>query len=160
MQMILLVVVEAINQSKYVPMISLAVVGTLTNQILWVYAVLCGGLRGSTWRSTQVYVSLRRGLCGSTWVYADVYVGLHRAGEHYPIKICANDVIGCGGDINQSDFVGLHGSIRRSMWVYVEVYVGLCGGLCRSMQVYTGLCGGLHGSTWGWGTLSNQNMCQ
>ena len=34
-------------------------------------------------------------------------MGLCRAGEHYPIKICANYVIGCGGDINQSDFVGL-----------------------------------------------------
>ena len=33
MQVILLVVVGAINQSKYVPMMSLAVVGTLTNQI-------------------------------------------------------------------------------------------------------------------------------
>ena len=29
-----MVVVGAINQSKYVPMMSLAVVGTLTNQIL------------------------------------------------------------------------------------------------------------------------------
>ena len=34
MPMILLVVVGAINKSKYVPMMSLAVVGTLTNQIL------------------------------------------------------------------------------------------------------------------------------
>ena len=53
MQMILLVVVGAINQSKYVPMMSLAVVGALTNQILWVYAEvytgLRGGLRGSMW---------------------------------------------------------------------------------------------------------------
>ena len=63
-------------------------------------------------------------------------------------KICANDVIGCGGDINQSDFVslrgstqvyaglrgGLHGSTQRSMRVYVEVYAGLCRGLGGSMQ--------------------------
>ena len=36
-----------------------------------------------------------------------------------------NDLIGCGGDINQSDSVGL----CRSMWVYM----GLCRGLCGSM---------------------------
>ena len=56
---------------------------------------------------------------------------LHRAGEHYPIKIYANDVIDCGGDINQSDFVGLRGSMWRSM--------DLCGGLCRSTRIYAGL---------------------
>ena len=54
--------VGAINQSKYVPMMSLAVMGTLTNQILWVYA--------------EVYVGLRRGLCGSTQRSTQVYVGL------------------------------------------------------------------------------------
>ena len=79
------------------------------------------GLHGSTWGSTGVYVGLHGGLC--------------RAGEHYPIKICANDVIGCGGDINQSDFVDL----CRSMWVYV----GLHGGLQGSMRVYVGVYAGL-----------------
>ena len=79
-------------------------------QILWVYM--------------EVYTGLHGGLRGSMQVYVEVYAGLCRAGEHYPIKICANDVIGCSGDINQSDFVGLCGSM------------------------------------WGWGTLSNQNMCQ
>ena len=84
MSMILLVVVGAINQSKYVPMMSLAVVGTLTNQILWVYSGfyvgvyaglwgLCGGLHRSTWGSMHFYVGLCRGLHGSmqgsTWVY-------------------------------------------------------------------------------------------
>ena len=29
-----------------------------------------------------------------------------------------NDLIGCGGDINQSDSVGLHGS----MWVYMGLH--------------------------------------
>ena len=58
MQVILLVVVGAMNQSKYVPMMSLAVVGTLTNQILLVYVGLCGDL------------------CGSTRVYMGVYMGL------------------------------------------------------------------------------------
>ena len=81
MPMILLVVVGAINQSKSVPMMSLAVVGTLTNQILWGYA----GLRGSTQRSTRVYArvymglcrGLCRGLCGSVGVYAGLCGGLH-----------------------------------------------------------------------------------
>ena len=77
-------------------------------------------------------------------------MGLCGAGEHHPIKICANDVTGCGGDINQSDFVGL----CRSMWVYA----GLHGGLCGSTGVNTGLHGGLCRA--GWGTLSNQNLCQ
>ena len=36
-----------------------------------------------------------------------------------------NDLIGFGGNINQSDFVGLCGSTQGSMWVYV----GLCEGL-------------------------------
>ena len=108
------------------------------------------GLRRSTWRSTQVYMGLRRGLHGSMQVYVEqvyaevyaglrgglrgsmqvyveVYVGLHGAGEHYPIKICANDVIGCDGDINQSDFVGLRRGLCGSTWVYAEVYMGLCG---------------------------------
>ena len=52
-------------------------------------------------------------------------MGLRGAGEHYPIKICANDVIGCGGDINQSDLVGLRRSTQRSTQVYAEVYAGL-----------------------------------
>ena len=73
MQVILLVVVGAINQSKYVPMMSLAVVGTLTNQILlvytWVYAGVYMGLCGSTWGSTRLYVGVYVGLCRSTWVY-------------------------------------------------------------------------------------------
>ena len=48
-----------------------------------------------------------------------------------------NDLIGCGGDIGQSDSLGLHGS--------TQVYTGglgrgLCGGLCG---FYAGLCGGL-----------------
>ena len=55
MPMILLVVVGAINQSKSVPMMSLAVVGTLTNQILWVYAGVYTGLCRSIWGSTQIY---------------------------------------------------------------------------------------------------------
>ena len=62
MQVILLVVVGAINQSKYVPMISLAVVGTLTNQILLVYASLRGGLHRSMW----IYMGLRGSTRGST----------------------------------------------------------------------------------------------
>ena len=80
MPMILLVVVGAINQSKYVPMMSLAVVGTLTNQILWVYMGVYTGLCVSTQVYAEVYVALRRstrvsvevytgGLHGSTWVY-------------------------------------------------------------------------------------------
>ena len=77
MQVILLVVVGAINQSKYVPMMSLAVVGTLTNQILLVYMGLCG----SMWVYTGVYVGLHGGLCGglcgSMRVYVGVYAGLH-----------------------------------------------------------------------------------
>ena len=105
--MILLVVVGAINQSKYVPMMSLAVVRTLTNQILWVYAGIYVGLRGSTWvyvglcrglhGSMRVYAEVYAGLCGSMWIYTEVYMGLRR---------------------------GLHGS----MWVYM--------GLCGSTQVY------------------------
>ena len=148
MPIILLVVVGAINQSKYVPVMSLAVVETLTNQIfgsMWVYMGLCGGLHGSMWRSTRVYVGLCRSMQRSTWVYVGlrgglrgstwVYVGLRRAREYYPIKICASDVIGCGGNINQSDFVGLCGSTQ----VYAEVYAGLRG----SMRVYMGVCAGL-----------------
>ena len=70
MQVILLVVVGAINQSKYVPMMSLAVVGTLTNQIL------------------LVYVGVYAGLCGSTRVYQDFML----------IRLFnASDLIGCGG---------------------------------------------------------------
>ena len=42
--MMSLAVVRAINQSKSVPMMSSAVVGTLTKQILWVYVGLCRGL--------------------------------------------------------------------------------------------------------------------
>ena len=41
-----------------------------------------------------------------------------------------NDLIGCGGDINQSDSVGLCGSTQ----VYVGLCVGLHGGLCGSTQ--------------------------
>ena len=41
-----------------------------------------------------------------------------------------NDLISCGGDINQSDSVGL----CRSMQIYAGVYVGLC----RSTRVYMG----------------------
>ena len=48
-----------------IPMIWLAVVGTLTYQILWVYAGVYVGLC----RSTQVDG-------GSTWVYVGVYAGL------------------------------------------------------------------------------------
>ena len=128
MPMILLVVVGAINQSKYVPMMSLAVVGTLTNQILWVYTGLgrgglhgglCGGLCGSTmqrstcgstWRSMWVYT----GLPGSTRVYVEVYMGL------------------CG---SKWVYIGLHGST----WVYAGLHGGLHGGLCGGLctWVYT-----------------------
>ena len=52
-----------IIQSKFVTMMSLAVVGTLTNQILLVSVGLHGGLR----RSMQVYTGLHEGLQGSTW---------------------------------------------------------------------------------------------
>ena len=46
-----------------------------------------------------------------------------------------NDLIGCGGDINQSDSVGLcrsmwglHGSTQGSMWVYVgDFFEGVVG---------------------------------
>ena len=69
--MILLVVVGPINQSKYVPMMSLAVVGTLTNQILLVYAALRWGLCGSM----RVYAGVYAGLCGSMQIYAGVYTG-------------------------------------------------------------------------------------
>ena len=64
MPMILLVVVGAINQSKSVPMVSLTVVGTLTNQILWVYAGLCGSTQRSTWVYVEVYAGVYMGLCG------------------------------------------------------------------------------------------------
>ena len=125
MPMILLVVVGAIKQSKYVPMMSLAVVGTLTNHILWVYVEVYAGLRGGLHGSMWVYVEVYAGLRGSTWRSTWVYVGLHR---------------------------GLHGSMQRSTLVYVGlcgsmwVYAGLLGGLCGSMWVYAGLCRGLHGS--------------
>ena len=135
--MILLVVMGAINQSKYMLMMSLAVVGTLTNQILWVYGGLHGGLHrpiwvyaevytglhGSTQRSMwvymEVYMGLCGGLCGSMWVYAEVYMGLHK---------------------------GLHGglcrSTRRSTRRSTQVYVGLCGSMQVYAEVYTDLCGG------------------
>ena len=103
MQVILLVVVGAINQSKYGPMMSLAVVRTLTNQILLVYVGLRGGLHGSMQGSTWVYVGVYVGLCRSTWgstwstwIYAGVYVGL------------------CGG---------LRGSMRGSMRVYAGLRI-------------------------------------
>ena len=101
MPMIFLVVVGAINQSKSVPMMSLAVVETLTNQILWVYA----GLRGSTQRSIWVFTGLCRSLCGSTrrsmqgsmWVYVGVYAalcgGLH-GGLCGSMPIATIDVVG------------------------------------------------------------------
>ena len=56
-------------------MMSLAVVGTLTNQILWVYAEVYMGLRGSMWVYAEVYVEVYAGLCGSTWRSTWVYVG-------------------------------------------------------------------------------------
>ena len=78
-------------------------VGTLTNQILWVHAGLHGSTQG---------LLLRGG-----------------GGKNQDFMLTRlfnpNDLIGCGGDINQSDSVGL----CRSMWVYAEVYVGLHGGL-------------------------------
>ena len=46
-----------------------------------------------------------------------------------------NDLIGCGGDINQSDSVGLHRS--------TQVYAGLHGSTWGSTWVCTGLHGGL-----------------
>ena len=76
MQVILLVVVGAINQSKYVPMMSLAVVGTLTNQILLVYVGLCRGLCGSMWVYMGVYAGLHGDLHGSKQVYAGLCGGL------------------------------------------------------------------------------------
>ena len=99
-----------IIQSKYVPMMSLAVVGTLTNQILWVYVGL-----GNIIQSKYVPMMSLAVVGTLTNQILWVYMGLRR---------------------------GLHGSTQ----VYVEVYVGLRRGLRRS--------------TWGWGTLSNQNMCQ
>ena len=66
-----------------------------------------------------------------------VYVGLHGdffeevVGKNQDFILIRlfnpNDLIGCGGDINQSDSVGL----------------------CGSTQVYVGLCGGLHGDLCG-----------
>ena len=38
-----------------------------------------------------------------------------------------NDLIGCGGDINQSDSVDLCGSTQVYVGVYMGVYVGLHG---------------------------------
>ena len=70
-------------------------------------------------------------------------MGLRGAAEHHPIKICANEFIGCGGDINQSDFVGLCGSTQ----VCMGVYMGLCRSTQRSMRVYAEVYTGLHGST-------------
>ena len=73
-------------------------------------------------------------------VYTEVYAGL---GNIIQSKYVPMMSLVCGGDINQSDFVGLCRSTWRSMWVYAEVYVGLCGGLCGSTQrstwVYAGL---------------------
>ena len=79
MPMILLVVVGAINQSKYVPMMSLVVLGTLTNQILWVYVGLHGGLCGSMQRSMQVYVGLRGSMRRSMWVYMGLRGSMQRS---------------------------------------------------------------------------------
>ena len=42
-----------------------------------------------------------------------------------------SDLIGCGGDINQSDFVGL--------CRFMQVYMGLHRGLCGSTWVYVGV---------------------
>ena len=60
------------------------------------------------------------------------------------MKICGNDVIGCGGVINQSDFVGLCGST----WVYAGLHRGLCGSMLVYAEVYMGLRG-LHGGLLG-----------
>ena len=88
MQVILLVVVGAINQSKYVPMMSLAVVGTLTNQILLVYTGVYVGLHGSMRVYVGVYAGLHGGLRGSTRVCQDFML----------IRLFnASDLIGCGG---------------------------------------------------------------
>ena len=103
MPMILLVVVGAINQSKSVPMMSLAVVETLTNQILWVYA----GLRGSTQRSTWVYMGLCQSLRGSTWrsmqgsmwVYAGLCGGIH-GGLCGSTPIATIDLVGDNREFN------------------------------------------------------------
>ena len=116
MQVILLVVVGAINQSKYVPMMSLAVVGTISNQNLLVYTGLHGGLHGSTWVYTGVYA----GLCGSTWGSMQVYVGLHwglRRSMWGSTRVYMGLHRGLHG--------GLHGSMRGSTQVYVGVYAGL-----------------------------------
>ena len=115
MQVILLVVVGAINQSKYVPMMSLAVVGTLTNQILLVYLGLRGGLHGSTRGSTWVYTGVYAGLCrglrglcgglhgsmwGSTQVYAGVYTGLCRSTQG-SMRVYAGVYAGLYGDFSK-----------------------------------------------------------
>ena len=133
-------------------MMSLAVMGAI-NQSNSVPIRFCGSMRGSM----QVYAGVYVGLCGSTWVYTGVYMG------HTQIYAGANDVIGCGGDINQSDFVGLHRSMQGSMsgfmWVYSGVYAGLHGSTLGPMSlavagtltnqilwVYVGLCGSMWGS--------------
>ena len=115
MQVILLVVVGAINQSKYVPMMSLAVVGTLTRFLLvyaGVYAGLCGGLHGSM----QVYTGLHG---ASMWVYG-VYVGVY-AGLH--------------GGLHGGLCMGLCGGLCGSM----RIYVSLRGSMRGSTQVYAGV---------------------
>ena len=129
-------------------------VGTLTNQILWVYAGLHGG---STWGSMQVY----------TEDFFKVWWGIR--------LFNTNDLIGCGGDINQSDSVGLCRSTQglhrymqgtfflrsggEKIWILLirlfnpNNLIG-CGadinqsdsvGLCRSMWGSTWVYAGLHG---------------
>ena len=58
------------------------------------------------------------GLCGSMQVYASLHGGFFKGwwekNQHFMLirLFNPNDLIGCGGDINRSDSVGLHGSIR------------------------------------------------
>ena len=113
MQVILLVVVGAINQSKYVPMMSLAVVRTLTNHILLVYTVLRRGLHGSTQGSTRVYVGLC-GLCRSIQIYAGVYVGLHRS-MLGSMRVYTGVYMGLQGSM-QRPYAGLHGGFSKRWW--------------------------------------------
>ena len=97
-------------------------VGTLTIQILWVYA----GLHGSM----QLYGGLHGGLHGSTW--GTFFKGWWRKNQDFMLVrlFNPNDLIDCGGDINQSDSLDLCWSM--------QVYGGLHGGLCGSMQICTG----------------------
>ena len=70
-------------------------VGTLTNQILWVYTGLSGSMQGTFfkgwWKKNQDFMLIR--------------------------LFNPSNLISCAGDINQSDSVGLHGFMQ----VYVKI---------------------------------------